>query len=190
MISFGPKKTPKADEREAIRRKFWPNERAWITSRRKGYFNAPRSLPLVFELLKSKKINTKRVDLSLTYLALWARLLGEGVVEITNEHEVAYDAGYSGERQRRTWRERMALLEELGFIKSKQIAGQPYRYVLMIDPAVAVAKFERDGLVDPEWLDTYQMRRLTTKELVEKETKKKASAPAKVVPIKAAKDTK
>lgn len=40
-----------------------------------------------------------------------------------------------------------------------RIANQRYRYVLLIDPAVAIAGLKK-GDVDREWLDTYDMRRL------------------------------
>jgi hypothetical protein len=74
-------------------------------------------------LLKSKALSGRQ-DPSSAYLALWARHFDSGVVEITNELEMAYDSGYTGTRAQRTWQERMRLLEKLGFIKCQE-AGNP-----------------------------------------------------------------
>jgi hypothetical protein len=58
----------------------------------------------------------------------------------------------------------MRLLEKLGFIRSQEVSNQKHRYVLMIDPGVAVAALQKKGLVDAAWLATYDARRIATKE--------------------------
>jgi hypothetical protein len=97
-------------------------------------------------------------------MALWARHFDSGVIEIISELDLAYDAGYTRTRALRTWQERMALLERLGFIKSQEIANQKYRYVLLLDPAVVVEALDKDGRVDKAWKATYDARRLQTGE--------------------------
>jgi hypothetical protein len=77
---------------------------------------------------------------------------------------LAYEAGYTGNRALRTWQERMRLLESLGFIKAQKIGNEPYRYVLMIDPVVAVEALAKKGRVDAAWRATYDARRIATKE--------------------------
>jgi hypothetical protein len=159
----------KTDERSALRERFWPDAKAWTGENSMGWFRAPRTLPLLCTLLKSKKLRGHH-DLASVYVTLWARHLDSGVVEIVSEKEMAYESGYTSGRALRTWQERMALLENLGFIKSQPIANQKYRYVLMVDPASAVAALHKRGLIDESWLATYDARRIATKE---------AAAPAK-----------
>jgi hypothetical protein len=83
----------------------------------------------------------------------------ERLLAITNERELAYETGYAGNRALRTWQERMRLLEALGFIKAQKIGNEPYRYVLMVDPATVVAALAKKGRVDAAWLATYDARR-------------------------------
>jgi len=153
----------KTDERAALRAQFWPKERAWTGENKKGWFRAPRTLPLLLQLLREKSVSGRQSPAP-AYLALWARHFDGGVIEILNELEMAYDSGYQGSRALRTWRERMALLETLGFIKSERIANQPYRYVLLLEPAMIVEKLAKQDLVDHEWRSTYEARRLQTGE--------------------------
>src|SRR2546426_10405180 len=89
-------------------------------STRSSWFRAPRTFRLLLTLLKSKALSGRQ-DPSSAYLALWARHLDSGIVEITNERELAYEAGYTGNRALRTWQERMRLLESLGLIKAQKI---------------------------------------------------------------------
>ena len=70
-------KNRKSEERTNVRDRFWPGAKAL----------------------------SDRQDPSSAYLALWARHLDSGIVEITNERELAYEAGYTGNRALRTWQE-------------------------------------------------------------------------------------
>ena len=146
----------------------------------KGGFRAPRTLPLLLGLLKSKKLS-ERQDPSSVYLGLWARHFDSGVVEITNEMDMAYEAGYTGGRALRTWQERMALLKKLGFIRCQKIANQKYRYVLMVEPSEVIETLAKKGLVDQSWRATYDGRRIVTKEAEPAKTAKKKLV--KVVPM-------
>ncbi|SRR6266404_1186940 len=87
-----------------------------------------------------------------------------GVVEIGNEADHAYASGYSGTHAVRTWHERMLLLEKLGFIKSKQIANQKYKLVLLVDPFEAVASLRKQQRVPDSWWESYSLRLMETKE--------------------------
>lgn len=110
-------KNRKSEERTNLRDRFWPGAKAWTGEDSKGWFRAPRTLPLLLTLLKSKALSGRQ-DPSSVYLTLWARHLDSGIVEITNERELAYEAEYTGNRALRTWQERMRLLKSLGFIKA------------------------------------------------------------------------
>lgn len=170
-------KNRRADERVALRNRFWPGAKAWTGENSKGWFRAPRTLPLLLGLLRSKKLSGRQ-DPSSVYLGLWARHFDSGVVEITNEIEMAYEAGYTGGRALRTWQERMALLQKHGFIKCQEIANQKHRYVLMVEPSEVVKALAKKGLIEDDWHATYGARRIATKEAEPSKADKK---PSKVV---------
>jgi hypothetical protein len=170
------------EHRDKIRRKFFPGEDAWTGENEKGWYKSPRTLPLILSLISSKAVSG-RCDPTRVYLELWARHMGEGVIEMRHEGEHAYAAGYEGTRGIRTWQERMKLLEKNGIIKVKQIGGQRYKYVLLVHPTAVVEKLRQEGKVEPGWWDTYRDRQLETKELTYK-ARKKIKAGPKVVTMK------
>jgi hypothetical protein len=175
------------EHRDKIRKKFFPGEDAWTGENEKGWFKAPRTLPLVLALISSKTVSGK-LDPTRVYLELWSRHMGEGVIEMRHEGEHAYAAGYIGTRGIRTWQERMKLLEAHGIIKTKQIGGQRYKYVLLVHPTTVVEKLSQADKVPSDWLDTYKDRQLETKELSFNARKKaKAKATPKVVTMNAPK---
>ncbi len=176
-------KTKGAEHREKLREQLFPGEEAWTGEGEKGWFRAPRTLPLVLGLIDSKDLSdTKRP--SNVYLELWARNMGEGLIEMKEPEEHAYCAGYFGSRGVRTWQDRMRILEKLGFIKIKEIANQKYKYVLLMHPAAVVEKLQAQGKVTQNWLDTYSVRQTETKEMTLKERQKAREAAAKIVSIK------
>src|SRR6185369_8648973 len=131
------KKTPGTEKRLEIRRDYWPDEAFWTVDNNKGYFSAPRTLPLLLKLLRDKNLSNN-CDPSSVYVELFSRHMGEGVIEMAHEGDHAFAAGYTGTRAVRTWQERMKLLEELGFIKTKSIGNQTYKYVLLVHPTAVV----------------------------------------------------
>jgi hypothetical protein len=173
------------EHRDKIRKKFFHGEDAWTGENEKGWFKAPRTLPLVLALISSKGVSG-RLDPTRVYLELWSRHMGEGVIEMRHEGEHAYAAGYVGTRGIRTWQERMRLLESLGIIKTKQIGGLRYKYVLLVHPTTVVEKLKQANKVPGDWLDTYRDRQLETKEPTFN-ARKKAKAGLKVVTMKPSK---
>jgi len=170
------------EHREKIRKKFFAGADAWTGENEKGWFYAPRTLPLLLNLISSKKVSGK-CDPSRVYLELWARHMGGGVIQMVHEAEHAYGAGYKGPRGIRTWQERMNLLEKHGIIKTKRIGNQKYKYALLIHPTTVVEQLRLAGSVDEDWLDAYKDRQMETKELTFS-ARKKAGVTPKVVPIK------
>jgi len=150
------------ENRERIKRELWPDEDAWTGADDKGWFRAPRTLPLVLELLASKAISGKK-DPTRVYIELLARMIDNGIVEMTNEGEHAYHAGYSGSRGIRSWRERMKVLEDNGFIKSQLIGGQ-YKCVLILHPTTVVQQLRHSTRLPDGWLEAYRLRQIETKE--------------------------
>lgn len=180
--------TPGAERRAQIKKRYWPKDEAWDGTGN-GWFRGPRTVPLILVLLSQKTL-TAGHDVSRVYLELLSRHMDGGVIEIGNEADHAYAAGYTGTRAIRTWHERMKLLEELGFIKSKRVANHNYKLVLIVNPIYAVIELRMQGRVPDSWWEAYLLRLMETKEADEAlldglatlengDSSSKKSAPAK-----------
>src|ERR1700731_3124764 len=154
--------TPGAERRAQHKERFWKADESFNGSG-SGWFKAPRTLPLILALLAEKPLTGGR-DVARVYLELLSRHMDGGVIEIGNESDHAYAAGYTGTRAIRTWNERMQLLEKLGFIKTKKVGNQRYKLVLLTDPVNAVAALYRSGRVSEAWWEAYMLRVLETRE--------------------------
>jgi len=184
---MGEKNLRAADiRREQLRNQFWPEEDPWIGGKNQpGWFQAPRTLPLILELLRSKKLSG-RYDPSSVYLELWARHIGQGFIEMSHEADHAYAAGYRGTRGTRSWQERMKVLEDNGFIRTKHTGNHRYKYVLLVHPTTAVQRLREADKVPQDWWDTYRARQTEIKE-PSYEDRQKAKPSPKVMPIKVVK---
>lgn len=178
-----PNKTKGAEKREKFRQSLFPGEEAWIGEAETGWFRAPRTLPLVLSLIDAKDLSGK-ARTSNVYLELWARHMGEGLIEMKEPESHAYFAGYLGSRGVRTWQERMRLLEKMGFIKVKPAGNRTYGYVLLVHPANIVEKLNVQGKLPANWMDQYTIRQIETKERTLAERKQAREAAAKVVHLK------
>jgi hypothetical protein len=174
--------------RDNIKGELWPEEIAWTGEKpEKGWFRAPRTLPLVLMLLSDKKLSGT-ADLGRVYLELLARHWDAGVIEMASPGEHSYAAGYAGRRGVRSWQERMKLLEELGFIKSRSGGNLQYKYVLLVHPTVAIQALHEDDKLPKAWWDNYRMRQMEATEApYEKLMERFKPVKVKVVSIKAAK---
>jgi hypothetical protein len=176
-------KTSGAERREKLRNEFWPNEDAWTGDNEKGWFRAPRTLPLVLGLLGEKSLSGNQ-DPTKVYVELLARHIDGGVIEMGHEGDHAFAAGYDGPRAIRTWRERMRMLEKLGFIRTKHAGNQDFKYVLLVHPTTALQRLREAGKVPDHWWNTYRARQLETKEATH-EARTAANKAKKVVSIPA-----
>lgn len=78
----------------------------------------------------------------------------------------------------------MRVLEDLGFIRIKPSGNQPYGFVLLVHPAKVVEELLAKKLVPQDWLDSYNVRQIETKEKTLEERKQSAvEAAGKVVSI-------
>jgi hypothetical protein len=164
-----------------------PGEIAWTGEKpEQGWFRAPRTLPPVLILLSDKKVTNTKIDAGSVYLDLLARHRDSGIVEMATEGEHSYSSGYPGQRGIRSWKERMKLLEDLGFIKSRQLGNQQYKLVLLLHPTVVVQRLYENKKPNDTWWDTYRQRQIETKEPSYEKLMERYK-PDKVVPITAAK---
>jgi hypothetical protein len=172
----GAKASAATIRREELRDSYWRSAIPWTGKDAKGWFPAPRTLPLLLLLLRSKRLSGRQ-DPSRVYLALLARHVDSGIVEIVNEAELAYESGYTGQRAVRTWQERMQLLAKLGLIKIQPSGNQKYRYILLVHPSLVIEKLHKQGgVIDGNWWSAYVARRQETKESSYQKPKRKAAA--------------
>jgi hypothetical protein len=147
----------RGENREALREELWPGsaEKVWKSAKEKGYFPSPRNLPLVLQLMREKGV-CGTLDPSSVYLEFLHRDMGEGIVEVLDEDEHAFCAGYVGGRAVRTWRERVAALQRAGFIKVFPKGNRNIGYVVIVHPCSVVANLRRDGKVGDRWWQLFQ----------------------------------
>jgi hypothetical protein len=152
----------KADQRrEQLREQLWPDsaDRVWKGPEETGYWCAPRILPLLLHLTKEKGIVGEK-DCSFVYLELLSRDFGQGIVEIRDEDEHAFCAGYTSNRARRTWQERMHALASAGFIEVETKGNRPLGYVLVLHPTHVVSELRRQRKVSDQWWNLLQQQLL------------------------------
>jgi hypothetical protein len=148
-------------KRADLRAQQFPSENPaelWTGKNEKGFFIAPRTLPLILRLIK--KLADKAIDPTTAYIDLLSRHMGAGIVEMGAEEDHAFSAGYGGNRASRTWRDRMKALEELGFIKVRGRGPRAYGYALLIHPALAVERLRDAGRVPDDWWEVYVSRQM------------------------------
>ena len=124
-----------SERRRQLRISLWPDlteNSLWLRTQRSGFTTIPRAMPLIGQILD--QVSGKGFPLLSTYLTLWCWVFDEGIVEVRNPREFAYEAGFSGPRAEVTWRNRMKRLEELGFIRSKPGLGGDFQYVVILNP--------------------------------------------------------
>ena len=82
---------------------------------------------------------------SRVYLELWSRLMDEGFVTLNRPEEMAFHAGFEGQRALRTWRDRIRKLDELGFVKLRDGPLGDFSYVLIVNPYHVIKRAHLKG---------------------------------------------
>ena len=77
---------------------------------------------------------SKGQPVSSTYLELWCRTFDENFVVLSKPREMAFHAGFDGQRAERTWRGRLEILADLNFIGLKEGPSGPMSYALIWNP--------------------------------------------------------
>jgi len=146
--------TKAATRRLQLRDTLWPGIEAqlWHRTTEDGWSTISRTLPLIMTLIDLLKPGK---DASRVYLELWCRQFDDSFVQIDDEEGLAYSCGYmTPTRNVRSLRERLELLEELGFIEIKPNGSRKYGYVLLLHPH-KVAKNIRERNSNPEIRDKW-----------------------------------
>lgn len=152
------KKAP--ERRRELRDGMWPeaSKIVWTRHTDDGYSTVPRTLPLIMTLIDLLDGN---VDASRVYAELWSRVHDEGFIEMVDDAEHAYASGYVTQRGERTWRERMKVLADLGFVKAKPKGNWQYGYVLLVHPHDVVETLMKTRNDIPEAWRTMYLQRIS-----------------------------
>ena len=124
-----------------LRKTLWPelaDEELWSRSRYAGFTTIPRTLPIIMNIIDQLSEGSKRT--SATYFALWGQAFDEMYVSLQNASELAFHAGFTGQRAVRTWRERIKVLEELGFIRTAPGAAGSLSHAVILNPHFAIRR--------------------------------------------------
>jgi len=128
-----------------IRNELWPTidqDLFYDRTKESGFTTIPRTMPLILHLMDELS-NGKPI--SSTFLSLWCRVFDEGMVVLKNPKELAFEAGFTGERAETTWRTRMKTLVELGFINAKPGTSGDFHYVLIFNPHKIIGKLKAEN---------------------------------------------
>lgn len=152
-LNFAPMRKPRLTaatrRRMNMRKELWPDisdDQIWSRATFTGFTTVPRTLSLIARIIDDLDKRTAGA----IYLDLWCRSFDDYLIEIRDEYEAAYLSGYSGQRAIRTWRERISILEEYGFIKTYKTPHGAYRYILILEPHQVVDNLRKTNKVSDE----------------------------------------
>lgn len=134
-----------------LRTQLWPeldDDTLWDRTKKKGFTTIPRTMPLI--LLIMDDLDSGK-PVSKTYLALWCRVFDESFIEIKNPPQLAFEAGFTGERAVSVWKTRMMQLKKHGFIDIKQGASGDFNYVLLYNPYSIIKKLNNANLIPEKY---------------------------------------
>lgn len=117
------------------RAKIWPdvtNLMLWDRNERDGFSTVPRAMPLIMNIMDG--LSDKGFPVGQTYLELWCRLYDELFLTLNRPEEMAFYAGFTGQRAARTWKDRVKRLADLGFIDLKSGPLGDMSYAIFFNP--------------------------------------------------------
>jgi len=133
-----------AAEYVALRTKLWPDvkeEDLWPRTNQKGFTIMPRTMPLILQIMDSL---AKGKPVSRTYLDLWCRAHNESVVKLEKHGQMAFYAGYRGERREQSWKDRLRELRKLGFIDIKPGSNGEFSFALILNPHAVIKRLHKN----------------------------------------------
>jgi len=129
----------------SLRNSLWPRldtAKLWSRQKSDGWLSVPRPMPLLLQMMDNL---SKGKPVAATYLDLWCRTYDDSFVIAGKHREMAFFAGFTGERAENTWASRMRKLAELGFIDIKDGPNGPISYVLIYNPYHIVRTHNEQG---------------------------------------------
>ncbi len=124
-----------------LRARVWPEmnfqDELWHRKINNGFITVPRTMPIILSIIDDL---TKGAPASSTYLDLWCRSFDEMYVSLSKSKELAFHAGFEGQRAERTWAEKIRKLEELGFISVRGGQAGALSHALILNPYLVVER--------------------------------------------------
>ncbi len=116
------------------RSKLWPELTADMLWSRdnEGWVALPQLMPLMMSIMDD--LSGKGFPVGRTYLEMWSRLRDEQFLELNRAEEMAFHAGFQGQRALRTWKDRVQRLAKLGFIGVKPGPFGDLSYAVFYNP--------------------------------------------------------
>jgi len=136
-----PKPQKKIARRQLeLRQRLWPevnDEHLWLRKTHHGFATIPRTMPIILSIMDDLAGGQ---PVSSTYLELWGRAFDEAFVTLSKPREMAFHAGFTGQRGERTWKGRLKILADLGFISLKEGPSGAMSYALIHNPYLVVRR--------------------------------------------------
>src|ERR1035437_2938447 len=130
------------ERRLQMRKSLWPHlndSDFWNRKTHDGFTTIPRTLPSILQIIDALSKNTPA---STTYFDLWCRCYDEYIIDLKNEKDMAFGAGFIGQRAVQTWRGRIEILQELKFIETQSGTSGRHSQAVLPNP-YNVIKFHR-----------------------------------------------
>lgn len=124
---------------KALRQQLFPKMKEDDIWRPKvGYAMIPRSLPTLMVLMD--ELSPKK-PVGSTYFALWCRSWDDPLIRLGGKHtEIAFEAGFRGQRPANTLTTRFSILKDLGLVQFAQGPAGPYSYAVVPNPYFVIRK--------------------------------------------------
>jgi len=137
----------------ATRAMLWPEltqPEIWSMDN-EGWVALPRLMPLIMSIMDD--LTDKGHPVSRTYLELWSRLREEHFITLNRPEEMAFYAGFEGQRALRTWKDRMQRLNDLGFISLRAGPLGDMSYAVFYNPYHIIKRSYLKGKVqERKWI--------------------------------------
>lgn len=148
-------------KREEIREEFWPGKASLIwdpsSQKLKGFVGVSRLTPWITTLIRHLA-KAKSGDPTGVYWEFWCRHMGQGIVEIKDEEECAFAAGYTSSRALRTWRDHVQMLKDLGFADFTEVGNRKVGYVFLPNPLGIARWYSDKGKTPKGWWASFRSR--------------------------------
>jgi len=133
-----------AAEYVQLRTKLWPHikeEDLWARQKQTGFTIMPRTFPLILQIMDHL---AKGKPVSRAYLDLWCRAHNESLVKLEKHTQMAFYAGYRGQRREQSWKSRLRTLAKLGFIELKSGSNGEFSFALILNPHNVIKRHHKN----------------------------------------------
>ena len=130
-----------------LRDSLFPNaeSRMWDRSRFHGFTTMPKTMPYICRILDEL---SKGQPLSDTYVALWCATWDNAFVRLGRMPDLAFAAGFTGQRGSRTFQDRLRRLVDLGFAEVAPSGNQTMGLAFLPNPHARIVELYQAKL-DP-----------------------------------------